>query len=118
MAMLKWGQDTWIPLLLVGGYFRLLHRHDFTAGVCLGLAMTLKPYIFNPLVLVLLISRQKTIVLGVSISVGCAILLSFIVQGIHWPAEWLAVLQRDGRVAKVSSMPTIGAIFCRLVRKP
>jgi hypothetical protein len=111
-TMLKWGEDTWVILLLVTGYFRILTERPLIAGVLLGLALAIKPYAFLPLAVALVFSRERRGLLrGVAISASGAVVLSVAIQGTLWPSEWLQIIRRDGGVANVGCMLTVGAIF-------
>jgi hypothetical protein len=111
--MLKYGQDTWIVLLLVCAFFRLLRcDRDLLAGLCVGAALALKPNLFLPLIVALGVAPQhRKLVLGAGASFAAAIVLCFLVQGLNWPADWLSVLSIENAKPNAKWMPTIAGIF-------
>jgi len=109
----KMGQDTWIVLLLICGFFRLLARdRQVAAGVLLGLAIALKPHLFVPLAAATLVGRCWKLLGGVAISGSAALALCFAAQGLHWPVDWLAICSTDMSDSVIQGMPTIPGVFC------
>lgn len=107
MVMLIWGQDTWIPLLCICLFFRTVisSRHLF-AGLCIGVAIALKPHLFIPLLACSLALKHYCILLSASWVVAVALGISFVVHP-NWLVEWLSLLASGWHAAAYSQMPTL-----------
>jgi hypothetical protein len=112
MCTLKWGQDAWIPLLLTCGYFYFYARNRvFRAGLCIGLAIAMKPHIFLPFMCAAVAARQHRLLSAITAPIAAALALSFWVQGSYWPIEWARMLALDAKTSFTSVMPTIPGMF-------
>jgi hypothetical protein len=112
MCTLKWGQDAWIPLLLTCGYFYFYTRNRvFRAGICIGLAIAMKPHVFLPFMFAAVAARQYRLLSAITASISAAFTLSFWAQGSHWPIEWVRMLALDAKTSFTSVMPTIPGVL-------
>lgn len=112
MVMLQWGQDTWVPLLLLCVFFRLLAGGKIvTAGFCVGAAMALKPHIFLPFAAAVIVADRRRLFAAAMAPLAAAVAISFLVQGADWPVSWMGNLRLDAFTANPGIMPTIEGIF-------
>jgi hypothetical protein len=111
LANLLTGQDLAFALLAAALAIEAMRRgHDYTAGLLFSLC-AIKPHLFVLVPVVLLIHRKWRVLRGGIAGGSLLLCVSFLVDGIDWPARYLAMLANPELHPGAEHMPTLRGLL-------
>lgn len=108
------GQDTLILLSTYAAFYVLLERRKpLLAGLVLSLCL-IKFHLFVLTGLALIVRKEWKVVRGATMGSAILLTLSFAAEGLRWPADLLAMLQRPAVHGGAEIMPNLHGLTASL----